>query len=73
MALVKEAAKSRTSVKWTDALSKDDDEYFRSVVAEMRNTPGAAMYVVARGVKLELELTVSVSTIVKTLKEKLGR
>ncbi len=71
--LVREAAKSRTSVKWTSGLSKDESGYIGDVVGELRKTPGAALYVVAKGVKLELQLTVSVATIVKTLKEMLGR
>ena len=72
MALVAAAAIRQPSTKWTSALSGEDQQYLRSVVGEMRHTPGAAIHTVARGVKLELQLTVSVGTIARTLKELLA-
>jgi hypothetical protein len=55
--------------KWTELLSRDDGTYILQVVTAMKATPGAAHYMVAKGLKEELSLSVSVGTIAKTLKE----
>jgi hypothetical protein len=68
--IVKESASSNVrGLKWTELLCAADQRFVRSIVAEMRGTPGAAPYVVAKGVKEELRLTVCIGTIAKTLKE----
>ncbi len=69
---MKTAAKAKTSKKWIDSLSEEDHQYLQNVIAVMRYTPRAALYVVAKGVKLELGLSVSVETVAKTIRELLS-
>ncbi len=71
--LVRAAAETKSSKTWSDSLSEDDSCYLQNVVAVMRDTPKAALYVVAKAVKLELGLSVGINTIARTLKEMLGQ
>lgn len=58
-----------TRPTWYTRLKKDERSYVRGVVSEMRKCPNAAPYLVAEAVKAELLLSISGSTIARTLKE----
>jgi hypothetical protein len=60
---------SSRGVKWTKQTTPEEQAYISSVVAVMKDLPGAAPYVVAKKLKDELKLSVCVGTIAKTLKE----
>jgi len=57
---------------WFSTLPKGDQHYIRQIVAAMRDTPGARIYVVAGKLDEEFGYPVSKETIVRTLKELLN-
>jgi hypothetical protein len=61
-----------TGSKWTNELNMADRVYLSNVIRHMKQTPVAAVHVVAAKLKEELGLKRSVGTIAKTLKELLN-
>ncbi len=65
----KSTSTSNHGQSWSNQLNTSDKCYLRGIVIAMKETPGASHYIVARNLKKELDLSIGIGTIAKTLKE----
>ncbi len=57
------------STSWHTLLSDDDKEYVSEVIKAFKNQPEAQLQYVAASLQIELNISVSVSTVARTLRE----
>ena len=65
-------ATPRRRTRWIDRLKPDDRSYILEVVEEARKQPEASVNALAYALIVELNLSVSTTTVARTLKELLS-